>query len=712
MAEPLTARLLSLRAILDRVGVEPSAELAFLRSAANLHNEYPDSVGVQDILLRALDVRSNFSLGKPILDGLVRSVGLFPYLTPESLSLRDRLAYELHRAPFPEENVVLHRPQANILGSLVAGENIILSAPTSFGKSLLIDALIAARRPRKAVIIVPTIALIEETRQRLAKRFGKQYKIVAHESQAPSKCTIYVLTQERALDRDDLGDTDFFVIDEFYKLSPIDGDDQRAHLLNYAFLRLLRTGAQFYLLGPNISGISLESSDRVSFQFIKEPYCTVATETHRVKVGGDPLKTLAELCRELKGQTIVYCAHPTSAWKVLRALETLAIPSQQDTTVEWAIDWCEKTYHPQWNFISGLRLGIGIHHGRIPRALAHFVVREFNHSRIRLLVCTSTLIEGVNTSARNIVVFDNKVSMKYLDAFTFNNIKGRSGRMFRHFIGHVYLFAPPPDESLPVVDIPILQQPIDMPDSMLVQLDSHEMRDELRARFEDLIATSILPAEVLRANRGIDPTVQNAIAEEVSSLLRQDAPYLLWNGTTPSTSQLVYVVDIIWRHFNGADLVRRTFSSAEELAGYVAILQRRPAVGNLIKSLIDEGASPDEAVNRTLDRQRQWISFHLPQKLRVISRIVSSIAKQANVGIECDYCEFASSVEAFFYPPHLVALEEYGVPIELLRKLLSHFEGTSTLDDALEVLRRIDPSDLGLHRFEEFMLMDAIDSLG
>ena len=106
-----------------------------------------------------------------ILDALIRELGLFPYLEQDELSLPDLLAYEYHRPLNYDEPIVFHREQALVYRRLLAGDNVILSAPTSFGKSKVIDAIIASRKHRHIVVIVPTLALIDETRRRLA-RFG------------------------------------------------------------------------------------------------------------------------------------------------------------------------------------------------------------------------------------------------------------------------------------------------------------------------------------------------------------------------------------------------------------------------------------------------------------------------------------------------------------------------------------------------------------
>lgn len=53
-----------------------------------------------------------------------------------------------------------------------------MSAPTSFGKSFVIDAFIAIKQPINVVILVPTVALADETRRRICRKFSHQYKII------------------------------------------------------------------------------------------------------------------------------------------------------------------------------------------------------------------------------------------------------------------------------------------------------------------------------------------------------------------------------------------------------------------------------------------------------------------------------------------------------------------------------------------------------
>ncbi len=62
---------------------------------------------------------------------------------------------------------------------------------------------------------------------------------------------------------------------------------------------------------------------------------------------------------------------------------------------------------------------------------SHFV-RLFNTGELPVLICTSTLIEGVNTAAKSVLIFDKKIDRRDYDFFTFSNIKGRAGRLGQH----------------------------------------------------------------------------------------------------------------------------------------------------------------------------------------------------------------------------------------------------------------------------------------
>ncbi|MDD2469108.1 MAG: hypothetical protein PHI97_34510 [Desulfobulbus sp.] len=148
-----------------------------------------------ELVLRALEKKEYFGDCIGILNDLTRQVGLFPYLDEKQLSIQDLIAYEYHK-PLSQSDFVFHREQAYIYRRLLSGESVVLSAPTSFGKSRIIDEIISLNKFKNIAVIVPTIALIDETRRRLSK-FSSIYKVVTQIQQGPAEKNLFILTAER-----------------------------------------------------------------------------------------------------------------------------------------------------------------------------------------------------------------------------------------------------------------------------------------------------------------------------------------------------------------------------------------------------------------------------------------------------------------------------------------------------------------------------------
>lgn len=667
-----------------------------------------EEVDAQDMVLRALEQRESFVVGQEILDGLVRQLGLFQYLDPNSLPQSDQIAYEVHRPANMDDDIVFHRPQAEVYRTLLNGENVVLSAPTSFGKSLIIDGVIASGRFSNILIVVPTIALIDETRRRLATRFRGRFKVITHGSQARSERNVFIATQERVLQHELSDPIDLLVVDEFYKLSPARGEDDRSMLLNQVVYRMIKQAKQFYMLGPNVLGVSPEFGRRVKYRTFLEPYHTVVSELHYVEGVGNEFEKLISLCRQLDDSTLIFCRSPARAADVVQHMVAANLGQDQAGCRE-AAEWVGRHYHPDWHFAKALGLGIGIHHGRIPRALGQFAVRAFNAGDLKFLACTSTLIEGVNTKAKNIVIFDHQINRTPIDLFTFNNIRGRAGRMWEHFVGHVYLFHPEPEQTLPLVDMPAFELSDETPESLLMQIDDGDLPFELRERLDRFFSQDVLDYETLKGNNGIDPQRQLNLAREIAGNLRVWWPALRWSGL-PTAFQVQQICDLLWRHFDGSRLASGSVRSAKQLAFLVNSLRTAPSAAEMIRSQLEYIGDADETVQRVLDFLRLWANFHFPRLLRALDRIQKDVFARAGYDAG-EFGYFARSVENYFLEPEIVALEEYGIPIEVARKLRRLLESQGNLDAALAKLAQLDVAGTRLEEFEKRLVMEAKESL-
>ena len=177
---------------------------------------------------------------------------------------------------------------------------------------------------------------------------------------------------------------------------------------------------------------------------------------------------MADLLDDLQDPTIVFVRSPGRAATIANGLADRQ-PSPLNPLPD-ASRWLDGRFGAGWHFSRAVRHGLGVHHGRIPTPLSRYAVRMFNEGVLNPLICTSTLIEGVNTAARNIVLFDHQIGRRGIDLFTHNNIKGRSGRMMKYLVGHVYLFHDEPGGELPTLSVPALSPGSGSPLSLLMDM--------------------------------------------------------------------------------------------------------------------------------------------------------------------------------------------------------------------------------------------------
>lgn len=56
----------------------------------------------------------------------------------------------------------------------------------------------------------------------------------------------------------------------------------------------------------------------------------------------------------------------------------------------------------------GIEKGIGVHHGLVPKYIQNEIIDLFNNGVLKVLISTTTITEGVNTTAKNMVVLSHK----------------------------------------------------------------------------------------------------------------------------------------------------------------------------------------------------------------------------------------------------------------------------------------------------------------
>ncbi|MDD3893058.1 MAG: helicase-related protein, partial [Bacteroidales bacterium] len=212
---------------------------------------------------------------------------------------------------------------------------------------------------------------------------------------------------------------------------------------------------QFYLLGPKFDKISDGFSEKYSAEFYKTNYSLIENKIediyslHKDKFS-KPRKykefkeeKLFELLLDLKDQqSIIYCSSPARvrelAEKFCLFLENKRVEKSIDLPL---LEWIKEHINPKWNLINFLNYEIGINDGALQKHINSSMIDYFNDKKLKYIFCTSTIIEGVNTSAKNVIFFDpTKGKQTLIDFFDYSNIKGRSGRMMIHYIGKIFNF--------------------------------------------------------------------------------------------------------------------------------------------------------------------------------------------------------------------------------------------------------------------------------
>jgi hypothetical protein len=661
-----------------------------------------------EIAIRLLEARRNGQVPDDCIQAvefLAEECGLYPYIDMELFGLLTQTVIEAHAVQL-DEKLYLHSKQMQILLWLLDGDSVVLSAPTSFGKSLLVDAFLARKRPHTVVVILPTIALIDETRRRYGRNFGNAYHVITTVAEIYDQTlpTIFVLTQERFLKRKDDLKIDLLFVDEFYKLDP-DRGDTRFETLNLALYRALPVAKQSFMAGPHIRKIELGQKWSGNFRFVRTDYRTVTVNVIDRSANQNLFGAfLADLKNVGDESSLVFTATPNTAQKLMDELVTFDIGYESKIGPNLAT-WIGKNYHPAWPVARGSERGIAIHHGRLPRSLGQLFVHLFNKNEIKVLICTSTLIEGVNTSAANVFIYDKKINRTDFDFFSFANIRGRVGRMMRHFVGNVFLYHEPPHEVETNVQVPILNDPGASTDFLVMNVDPAELSPIGQQRQERLPDITGLSAHILREHGALGVELLTALRDRIVLMLKKEPTALIWSGF-PDKAQRKAVAELALMVAH-----KRNEPVGVHTAGMIAWswsqLGRVKTLPKFLRWFAGVFFEADKAAG--VDAAFQFLQaceFSFPRTLAAIEAIILDLHPDSGVA----YGPYIVGLEAWFRPPWMKELDEAGIPLPLAERLAPRLGTPTGRADALKRISRVDLTEAaGFDDVDRFIVSLALN---
>lgn len=351
--------------------------------------------------------------------------------------------------------------------------NIAVIAPTSYGKSELMINKIYQNIDKKICIIVPSKALLAQTKKRIVEHssFSQTIqRIITHPEmyRGHEPSFIAVLTQERLLrllQKNPSLRLDLILIDEAHNML---NKDNRAELLTQVLLITKKRNLDvvFNFFTPFISDASTLISPYANYsirqksisEYIKTEKLFIADirENHKLTLYDQFLDTHIECCnlevnsdvefveQYKSNKNIVYFNKPSDIQKF-----ALALCGQRDNIeadLSTAVNAISEFVHPQYNLISCLSKGVVYHHGGMPDSVRLYVEKLFSCTRnLDFIVTNSTLLEGVNIPANRMFLATNRIGTHNLSKSQFKNLIGRVCRfreLFDSQIGSLQLLEP------------------------------------------------------------------------------------------------------------------------------------------------------------------------------------------------------------------------------------------------------------------------------
>lgn len=650
---------------------------------------------------------------KQLYTDIIAQCGFYPYLEKDKdrldfNNLRMEIQKELHKSEFikSDAQIYFHEAQNEVKKLLLKTErNVVVSAPTSFGKSLLIEEIVASAKYNNVLIIQPTLALLNETRNNLRK-YDDIYQIIVRVSDKPTyeKKHLFLLTAERVMEYKDLPRIDFFILDEFYKISQNRADD-RYEVLNNACNKILNFHkSRFYFLGPNIDKISQDFIKKYNILFKKYKYSLVVNEEQEIKNGDNvysdkkeadakEIRLFSEL-KQLNEQTIIYCSSPEKATNTAinfaKYIDDLNPKSKNTANDISLISWICENFSYKWDIILCLRHNIGLHNGAFPKHINSAIMDYFNEKKIKYLFCTSTIIEGVNTSAKNVVLYNNwrgKTNNK-IDYFDYKNIKGRSGRMLKHYTGILYNFYPSFKEQEIKIDIPFIDQENPLCKEILAQTPTEDIKNKKSKEYKELMQ---LPKDELDLYKstGLSIDGQKAIHDYINLHFDTDYKFLKWNYF-PQYEQSEYILKLCFSYLLKPKETKNGMTP-QKLAMIIKICNENRKLATIIKNEIQyyhygKGHDYNSVITRAFQIQRHWFDYKIPKWFGAFNEIQKFICCKKGVTAG-DYSYFISMIENDYISERANLLMEFDIPTTAIKKLDQIIPSSITSENFIKFIK-------------------------
>jgi len=535
-------------------------------------------------------------------------------------------------------------------------------------------------------------------------------------------------------------------------------DEARAKTFRICLYLISKQIPEYYLAGPNLSekcfGEGMKEyirSNKIQVKTIAfEPTMRIRVDAYASKitehVDGLPIAPVQEVSARGKvsericevvdyitmhkyGPTLLYCTTPAKANEYAATLSKSEHGKQiEDDDYRVFLDHVKKTYDVngsvyQWSFWNVIKKGFAMHHGKLPKYIQKEVLDLFNRGIFDLLFCTSTIVEGVNTDAKNMIILNHTKGRTALTAFDLKNIIGRAGRYYHNFIGRYFLF----DKALVrIADIDNLRLNFvtyDIKDLDAVDLDNAEMSDlsqnnQQAKRYRTETQKNYnLPDDVFIKNRLVKKEYQENLLNHLLDHEYDFSSFLQYLGYHNILDQFTKfaALNTVLKIFNASGLLDEV---TVKLYSAISISYANEGFRGILKYQIDEAEKGnikyDAAYSKAFKNQKDIIEHKIPKMLALFESIFTYAAELKRISLN----NFSLSKVIRFYETGVRSyfgeqLVEFGFPIDAIRRIEDKYPQLLALGRAEVkeyVINRKQNIDSLLDEYEKKLLNRALKS--
>ena len=644
---------------------------------------------------------------------------------------------------------------------------------------------------KNILLVFPTVALLRENALNMEelnqdKKMGYNViKSIDREIDCQDR-NIFVLTPERAMQllaQYPNIEIDFFFYDEMYKIDEdycndeTDDNDEkknsytertfldeaRAKTFRICLYLLSKRVKDYYLAGPNlkrekfgkgmqryiaenniqVKEIEFEPTKRIMVKaynkVIDEDYTNLPylEKPGIVKIHSKVNDRICDVVNYIEqkgyGATILYCTTPAKANEYATKLaKNHQVNVVKNERFSEFIEHLKRNYNidgsiNEWSFVNVLEMGFGMHHGKMPKYIQKEILDLFNEGIFNLLFCTSTIVEGVNTNAKNMVVLNHSKGTKELTVFDFKNIIGRAGRYYHNFVGRYFLvdkelekFEHTEDLTLNFVTYDDQElDPVDIDNSEYMDLS--DINKNLKHKREEQFKEYLLTNDIYEKNRLIKREYQEM-------LLR----FLLNNNILYNRFYRYLSYPDILMQFTTYHAMNTVLDIFEESGLLDSIIVRRyKAVSNtycnegfhgLLRYEIDN-ARGDKVKHKSIDKaymdafktQKDIIEHKIPKILALFETIFSYASLLRRKTLD----NFSLSKVSRFYETGVKSyigeqLIEFGFPVDAIKRIEDNNLRLLSMDASASqkyILEHLEDIKQLLDSYERGLLDKALKSI-